>query len=47
MRKDIESILKNYSREELNLLNKSEIARRFNCDPRTVDRYISKSFYLQ
>lgn len=40
MRKDIESILKNYSREELNLLNKSEIARRFNCDPRTVDRYI-------
>ena len=32
--------LKNFSKEEVCLLNKAELARRFNCDPRTIDRYI-------
>ena len=40
MRKDIEEYLKFYLKEEVLLLNKSEIARRFNCDPRTVERYL-------
>ena len=40
LRKDIEEYLKIYLKEDVILLNKSEIARRFNCDPRTVDRYI-------
>jgi DNA invertase Pin-like site-specific DNA recombinase len=26
--------------EDVDVLNKSELARRFNCDKRTVDRYI-------
>lgn len=39
MRKDIHKKLEKYTREEQCLLNKSELARRFNCDPRTVDRY--------
>lgn len=40
MRKDIHNKLKKYTREELGLLNKSELARRFNCDARTIDRYL-------
>lgn len=32
--------LQSFSKEEVCLLNKAELARRFNCDPRTVDRYI-------
>jgi len=40
MRKDIHKKLDKYSREEQCLLNKSELARRFNCDPRTIDRYL-------
>lgn len=40
MRKDIHNKLKKYTREELGLLNKSELARRFNCDSRTIDRYL-------
>lgn len=40
MRKDMKEYLKQYTGEEQKLLNKSEIARRFNCDPRTVDRYL-------
>lgn len=43
MRKDIHNKLKEFTREELCLLNKSELARRFNCDPRTVDRYLKIS----
>lgn len=42
MRKDIHNKLKEFTREELCLLNKSELARRFNCDPRTVDRYLKE-----
>ena len=40
MRYDIENKLKEFSREDVKLLNKSELARRFNCDPRTIDRYL-------
>lgn len=40
MRRDIHNKLKKYTREEIGLLNKSELARRFNCDPRTIDRYL-------
>ena len=40
MRTDIKEFLSKYTREEQKLLNKSEIARRFNCDPRTVTRYL-------
>lgn len=40
MRKDIHNKLKKYTREEQCLLNKSELARRFNCDSRTIDRYL-------
>lgn len=40
MRYDIENRLKEFSREDVKLLNKSELARRFNCDPRTIDRYL-------
>lgn len=39
MRKEIQEFLKRFNREELEILNKSEIARRFNCDPRTITRY--------
>ena len=40
MRKDVQALI-NFHREEAELLNKSEIARRMNCDRRTVDRYIN------
>lgn len=40
MRTDIHNKLKKYTREEHGLLNKSELARRFNCDSRTIDRYL-------
>lgn len=43
IRKDIYNKLKEFTREELCLLNKSELARRFNCDPRTVERYLKLS----
>lgn len=43
MRKDIHNKLKEFTREELCLLNKSELARRFNCDPRTVELYLKLS----
>ena len=40
MRMDIKNKLNSIPKEELNLLNKSEMARRLNCDPRTVSRYM-------
>lgn len=43
MRNDIHNKLKKYTIEELCLLNKSELARRFNCDPRTIDRHLKIS----
>ena len=42
MRKDVHDFI-NYRREEVELLNKSEIARRMGCDRRTVEKYISNS----
>lgn len=38
MRRDVLNQLKLF-KEEIGVLNKSELARRFNCDRRTVDRY--------
>ena len=43
MRRDVNSKLIKFTREEQSLLNKSELARRFNCDPRTIDRYLKIS----
>jgi len=40
MRKDIQSRIYSYTREERYMINKSELARRLNCDPRTIDRYL-------
>lgn len=40
MSKDIHNKLKKYIREEQCLLNKSELARIFNCDVKTIDRYL-------
>ncbi|MEG2909894.1 MAG: IS21 family transposase [Erysipelotrichaceae bacterium] len=40
MRNDIQNKIYSYSREEREMLNKSEMARRLNCDPRTIERYL-------
>lgn len=40
MRDDILHFLSHYLGEEVYLLNKAELARRFGCDPRTIDKYI-------
>lgn len=40
MRKDVLNQIK-LMREEIGVLNKSELARRFNCDRRTIDKYIN------
>ena len=42
MRKDVSNQIK-LLKEEVGLLNKSELARRFNCDRRTVDRYLREA----
>ncbi|MDD4377502.1 MAG: hypothetical protein PHH48_05060 [Eubacteriales bacterium] len=42
MRIDILNELTKYDTEDLNMINKSEIARRFNCDVRTVGKYMDK-----
>lgn len=42
MRKDVLNQI-NLLREEVDLLNKSELARRFNCNRRTVNRYLKES----
>lgn len=39
MRKDVLNQIK-LIKEDVEILNKSELARRFNCDPRTIDKYI-------
>jgi len=41
MRVDVGNEIKKYQREEVNLLNKSELARRMGCNRRTVTRYIN------
>lgn len=40
MRKDVAKSISQFTREELIFINKSEMARRLDCDRRTVDRYI-------
>lgn len=40
MRKDINELVKKYQGKESYLLNKSELARRYGCDPRTISRYM-------
>lgn len=42
MRKDVLNHLKTI-KDDLELLNRTELARRLNCDPRTIDRYISEN----
>ena len=43
MRDDLDLLLKLILREDISLLNKTELARRFNCDPRTIDRHLKIS----
>ncbi|GEM_PF-3405775 len=40
MRKYIENKIYSYTREDRYLINKNKLARRLNCDPRTVNRYL-------
>lgn len=40
MRGDISDAVKFLSKEDSSMFNKAELARRFDCDPRTIDRYI-------
>ena len=41
MRGDIKEAITFLDREEdITLFNKAELARRYNCDPRTIDRYL-------
>ena len=42
MRKDVLNQIK-LLKEEIDVLNKSELARRFNCDRRTIEKYIKDS----
>ena len=40
MRGDISDAIKFLVKEDPDMFNKAELARRYNCDPRTIDRYI-------
>ena len=40
MRGDISDTIKFLAKEDPSMFNKTELARRYNCDPRTIDRYI-------
>lgn len=40
MREDVHNSIQKYLREEHCLLNKSELARRYNCDRGTIDKYL-------
>ena len=40
MRGDIEDLIKFIAKEDELLFNKAELARRYDCDPRTIDRYL-------
>ena len=40
MRGDVKDKIEYLGKENLELYNKAELARRFDCDPRTIDRYI-------
>lgn len=40
MRGDIEDLINFITKEDELLFNKAELARRYDCDPRTIDRYL-------
>lgn len=40
MRGDIKDNISFLDKEDIALFNKAELARRYNCDPRTIDRYL-------
>lgn len=40
MRNDIKDIIFFLSKEDAAMFNKAELARRYDCDPRTIDRYL-------
>lgn len=40
MRHDISDLINFISKEDLLMHNKAELARRYSCDPRTIDRYL-------
>ena len=40
MRDDIRDAISFLSKEDMTMFNKSELARRYGCDPRTIDRYL-------
>ena len=40
MRDDIKDAISFFLKEDAIMFNKAELARRFDCDPRTIDRYI-------
>ena len=40
MRGDIKTAIEFLAKEDLEMFNKAELARRYCCDPRTIDRYI-------
>ena len=40
MRGDIKDLIKFIAKEDELLFNKAELARRYDCDPRTIDRYL-------
>ena len=40
MRGDIKDAITFLDKEDITLFNKAELARRYNCDPRTIDRYL-------
>lgn len=40
MRDDIRDAISFLSKEDMTMFNKAELARRYGCDPRTIDRYL-------
>ena len=40
MRNDIKDAIEFLFKEDATMFNKAELARRFDCDPRTIDRYL-------
>ena len=43
MRCDVRNEVAKFKRDEVDLLNKSELARRMGCNRRTVDKYIGET----
>ena len=40
MRGDIKDLIDFITKENLPMYNKAELARRYDCDPRSIDRYL-------